>query len=686
MAPKLPMACALILGFTPLALAGDGLESALTRAGENRGELESALAAAPEEQRAGLEFLIEHMPPGDLTALSGAFLLEHLEYAYLAWDASPWKAGMDPALFLNNVLPYASINERRDAYAKDFHERFAPLVKDARTPAEAAAILNNQIFATLGVKYSTARPKADQSPYESMEAGMASCTGLSVLLIDACRSVGVPARFVGTARWSDDSGNHSWVEIWDEGWHFTGAAEPTGDDLDRAWFSGRASGAKRGDATYGIFATSFQRTPLRFPMVWQPDADFVFGVDVTDRYTGSREPAPAGKIDHTDPLAALGQYLAQPWPRPAPANDAWARVALTEKQARRAADRLRGDHAEQVRRTHAKDFEARIVRHGEIEMPYEYKVFGKKPRGGRSLWISMHGGGGAPASVNDQQWENQKRLYELKEGVYLAPRAPTDTWNLWHQGHIDPLFDRIITDMVVFEGVNPDRVYVLGYSAGGDGVFQLAPRMADRWAAAGMMAGHPNETRPDGLRNLAFTLHVGGEDGAYDRNKVAREWQGLLADLHAADPGGYQHWVEVHGGKGHWMDRLDAAALPWMAQHTRDLRPERIVWLQDDVVHPRFYWLAVDAPTARSRIVVERVGQEIRVLEADGIEQLTLRLDDAMLDLDAPVTVRMGERILFEGHAPRTIATLMHTLAERGDPRGMWPAELLVVLRPDKRD
>ena len=63
---------------------------------------------------------------------------------------------------------------------------------------------------------------------ESMETGLASCTGLSILLIDACRSVGVPARFVGTPLWADGSGNHSWVEIWDGGWHFVGAAEPAG--------------------------------------------------------------------------------------------------------------------------------------------------------------------------------------------------------------------------------------------------------------------------------------------------------------------------------------------------------------------------------------------------------------------------------------------------------------------------
>ena len=38
--------------------------------------------------------------------------------------------------------------------------------------------------------------------------------------------------------------------------------------------------------------------------------------------------------------------------------------------------------------------------------------------------------------------------------------------------------DRLIENLVVFEGVDPNRVYLLGYSAGGDGVYQLAPRMA----------------------------------------------------------------------------------------------------------------------------------------------------------------------------------------------------------------
>ncbi|MEO2022226.1 MAG: transglutaminase-like domain-containing protein, partial [Pirellulaceae bacterium] len=145
-------------------------------------------------------------------------------------------------------------------------------------------------------KYSTKRAKADQSPYESMESGLASCTGLSVLLVDACRSVGIPARVVGTPLWTNKSGNHSWVEIWDNGWHFTGACEATGDSLDRGWFVGRAATAKRDELLHAIYAVSYKRTPQFFPMVWAADNRSVHAVNVTDRYTRKKEPLPEGVV------------------------------------------------------------------------------------------------------------------------------------------------------------------------------------------------------------------------------------------------------------------------------------------------------------------------------------------------------------------------------------------------------
>ena len=309
-------------------------------------------------------------------------------------------------------------------------------------------------------------------------------------------------------------------------------------------------------------------------------------------------------------------------------------------------------------------------------MPFWYKVFGEKPESGRSLFISMHGGGGAPAAVNNQQYENQKQLYQPTEGVYLVPRAPTDTWNLWHQGHIDQFFDRLITNMVVFEGVDPNKVYLMGYSAGGDGVYQLAPRMADRFAAASMMAGHPNEAKSDGLRNLPFALFMGANDSAYNRNKIAAKREKRLAELQAADADGYIHSVSIFEGMGHWMQRKDAVAVPWMAKFERRQFPDRLVWVQDDVVHSQSYWLrtAKDVKAGDTMVAI-REGNTIQV-ECEDVSQVTILLNDHFVDLDQPVTVKVAGQPTVERHAVRTIAALVRSLIQRDDPEMMFSAEV----------
>jgi predicted esterase len=325
--------------------------------------------------------------------------------------------------------------------------------------------------------------------------------------------------------------------------------------------------------------------------------------------------------------------------------------------------------------------EAGVIQIGELKMPFSYKIFGEKPATGRSLYISMHGGGGAPKRVNDGQWENQKKLYQLDEGVYVAPRAPTDTWDLWHQSHIDPMFDRLIENMVLFEDVDPDRVYLMGYSAGGDGVYQIAPRMADRFAAASMMAGHPNETSALGLRNLPFAIHMGANDAAYNRNQTATQWQEKLAELHQSDPEGYVHVVKLHEGKGHWMDRQDAEALPWMHQFTRNRFPKSIVWKQDDVTEERLYWLAVNKQELPDRALVRATadGQVLRIEHCDP-SALQVLLRDDWIDMSQEIEVRQGDSILARQLVPRTIATIDQSLRQRGDPKGIYWGRLSVAI------
>lgn len=718
--------------------ADDGrVEAALIAAGSNAAEIRSAIDRAPESQRDAMIWLVGHMPERDLRVLTARHLLENSRLAFEARAAAPWSESVPEDVFRDAVLPYAVVNERRDDWRAGFRERFSPIVAEANTLSEAAALLNQKLFPMVGVKYSTQRPKADQSGLESIDAGMASCTGLSILLVEACRSVGVPARFVGVPLWSDGSGNHSWVEIWDgKRWRFTGAAEPTGMELDRGWFTGRARGAVREDPRRAVWATTWMESPMHFPMVWASDDTSVRAVNVTDRYTTEPTAIPEGygrlyvslrdsevgrrmaedavlalgdeqiargrtrddgfdANDHLEFVVPLGREFVVRFALPSGDLEVPGRmdrdeqllevreatgseVGLSRADADRVMKSVWASHSAALRRERAPEMQASVLEIDGLRMPFWYEVHGEPPVGeGRGLYISMHGGGGAPSTVNDQQWENQKRLYVPEEGVYLAPRAPTDTWNLWHQGHIDVFFDRLIENLVVLEGVDPDKVYFMGYSAGGDGVYQLAPRMADRLAAAAMMAGHPNETKPDGLRNLPFTLHMGGEDAAFKRNEIARGWKKALAELAAADQGGYPHEVVVHEGKGHWMDREDAVAVPWMSRHRRELRPERIVWLQDDVTHDRFYWIAVDEPKARDRIVVERDGNTIDILEG-GERGLKIRLDDSMVDLDQQVRVTRDGELVFEGMVPRRRSVIERTLAERKDPMGMFTAEIVV--------
>ncbi|MDP1563984.1 MAG: transglutaminase domain-containing protein [Pirellulaceae bacterium] len=741
----------------------DELDSQLELAGDNRGQLEQSLRDCPAEQQEAMRFLIQHMPPRDLQTLTAKFLLEHVAIAFEAKSAAKWGASIPDDIFFNEVLPYANVNEPRDDVRRKLRDQFWPAVKGMDSISQAAARLNHEVFQQTGVHYSTKRRRPDQGPQETMDNKTASCTGLSILLIDACRACGIPARFVGTPRWSDNSGNHSWIEVWDNGWHYTGAAEPTGDQLNQAWFTDRAALATVGDQQHGIFAVSYRRTDQKFPLVWQRGENHVHAVDVTERYAAKRE-RPAGTIDvrfkalapgqpqrcranllikdehgevvfrgqtldesadsnhHLTTTLKPGRYqlevtlsgstttqefvaeqdgqlvtvqttaldpalqalqALQAWcdaeeaTRGTLAEQPFANTPLNKTQTEQARQILVAEHQRRLRAQREAEHQGKLLSMGDLKMPYEVRVFGEQPASGHSLYVSMHGGGGAPKRVNDQQWKNQQRLYELEEGVYVAPRAPTDTWNLWHQDHIDALFARLIENMIVFEGIDPNRVYITGYSAGGDGVYQLAPRMADRLAAAAMMAGHPNETQPLGLRNLPFTLHMGELDAAYDRNKIAQQWSEQLASLQQADPQGYIHWAKIHAGKGHWMDRGDAEGVKWMAQYSRNMIPDRVVWLQDDVMHQRFYWLSVgnQPPREREKVVARRSGQKIEIESSDRTNFAVLLRDD-MLDLDAEITIVSGDRVLFQGQAPRTIANLAKTLSDRGDPTATFSAQV----------
>ena len=250
---------------------------------------------------------------------------------------------------------------------------------------------------------------------------------------------------------------------------------------------------------------------------------------------------------------------------------------------------------------------------------------------------------------------------------------------MWHQAHIDSFLNRLIQNMISFHDVNPNRIYLMGRSAGGDGVYQLSPRMADRFAATAMMAGHPNETSPLGLRNIGFTIHMGGKDSAYNRNKVAKEWKNKLQSLKENDPSGYEHWVEIYENKGHWVDQLDSSAIGWITQFIRNPFPKRIVWKQDDVTHNRFYWLRVNDPVKNSLIVANINGQTIDI-EKTALSEIIIMLNDDMIDMDKNIIIKYMGNEIFNGIIPRNVNTIQKSIREYGDPKSVYFGEVSISL------
>ncbi len=394
-----------------------------------------------------------------------------------------------------------------------------------------------------------------------------------------------------------------------------------------------------------------------------------------------------GQDDRSKVVRAVESWLQAP-DRQLLEEQPFADFPLSGMEAENIQRLLWKDHRQPGDQDRHDEWKNKAIRLDDLEMKFDYRVFGDPPPEGRSLFISMHGGGNAPARVNDQQWSNQIRLYRPAEGIYLAPRAPTDSWNMWHQSHIDRFFERLIQDAVAFENVNPNRVYLMGYSAGGDGVYQLAPRMADYLAAAAMMAGHPNDASPLGLRNIGFAIHVGGRDDAFRRNEVARQWKKRLDELQHVDPQGYRHKVVIHEQRGHWLNRQDAGAIDWMSQFTRQPRPHKVVWHQSQVVHDQFYWLAVDRRLARpgSTLAVRREGQNFVVESAENVDQFALLLNDQIVDLDQSITVRFGDRVICREKVNRTTRSLVDSIRRRQDPELVFSARLPIEIGETEKD
>ena len=352
---------------------------------------------------------------------------------------------------------------------------------------------------------------------------------------------------------------------------------------------------------------------------------------------------------------------------------------LSLSEAEKIEKNIYNDFKKEIIVTRSGEMEDRVIELKDKKIKFDIKHFGEQGEDGWSLFISLHGGGGTTESENNRLWNRHKTLYELEDGILFTPRSPSNTWNMWFQSHVDTFLNRIIQNMIAFHNVDPNKIYIMGRSAGGDGIYQVAPRMADRFAAAAMSAGHPNDSSPLGLRNTAFTIHMGENDSLYNRNDMAVKWGNDLRKLNEEDPEGYRYYIKIYKNKGHWMDNLEASALDWMSDFIRNPYPSKVVWKQGNVLHKRFYWLRNEDPSFGDLIECNIDDQIITVLSSSS-SKITIQLNDDLVDMDREITVNYLGRQLFKGFVYRDIDIIERSIREYGDPKSVYYGEIRLTL------
>lgn len=209
---------------------------------------------------------------------------DNLAFALMAWNASSLWPRPPMEVVYPYFLPYASYHEARTNWRPPFFAKFFRLVEGLKTSQEVVdalitenvRLMNWTAFRWPGYSgksigsyelgpFASGSTPPVVAPADFLTYGYGSCTAWAKFLANALRSVGVPAREVGSPCWNtgifaglatqnpnvsqcwhggtrEVSGsqylnNHNWVEYWDnvqQTWRFLDVA--TSSSSEDTWF------------------------------------------------------------------------------------------------------------------------------------------------------------------------------------------------------------------------------------------------------------------------------------------------------------------------------------------------------------------------------------------------------------------------------------------------------------------
>ena len=255
---------------------------------------------------------------------------------------------------------------------------------------------------------------------------------------------------------------------------------------------------------------------------------------------------------------------------------------------------------------------------------------------------------------------------EVSGYKYLALRAPNDTWNGFYDDYVPPLIINLIRQFTLLGEVDPDKVFLIGYSHGGYGAFFIGPKIPDRFAAIHSSAAAPTDgtISPLSLRNTRFSFMVGERGQRLRPAGSCEKFNEQIEKLKEDEPGRISGGIRAAKGL-----RARQPARPGRAEGdaaVRATRPAPADMGADRLDHHDFFWLTVPKPE-KGQSIDAALRDNAAKITTRNVKEFDLDLDGRLAALDKPLHVVLDGKE--ESVTPRPqLLTLCQSVLDRGDP------------------
>lgn len=331
----------------------------------------------------------------------------------------------------------------------------------------------------------------------------------------------------------------------------------------------------------------------------------------------------------------------------------------------------------------------RPVKNRVKEFTVEEEIAGRKTTATYHLWVPK-------AYKEDNPWpvlvglhDNGQTGEEYLENV-LADAALRDSYIIvcptiegdirWHdQMGMFQLLGLVMHEVTNSYFVDKDRMYIDGTGAGGESACILASRFRDLFGGVVMRSAPFGSARVEGnLNHVPVMCAVGADDASLKIDEMRAKVDKLKAAKYPIT------LKEMAGSGKSSFAELNGEIATWLAEQKRVRFPETLSASIESRTFGRTYWMSIirtETATTDEPVIANLVASTDREkntidITSENIYKIEIYLNDSIIDMDRPFSVRVNGKELWQGIKERSWRYMLDRYTSSGDPTRLFTASI----------